>query len=782
MSRTRAVSLLGLCAALVVYVALQLRVGTDITHFMPDRHASELAALSMRLTDSPFTRTMVLSVGAEQPEVAVQVAQALAAELRAHPEVAWLRAGVDEAQLQELYQLYFPRRHGFLSERPEEELPRLFEEAALRERARAVRLRLASPGASLFEASAASDPLGGFERVIQRFRGGESQLTSRGGQFMSPDGRYAILLLGLRSSAFASGPQARLLRDLDAAFARVSAGRAELEMSGANRFGVSIERSMKRDIYRIAALSFFGVALLFFLFVGSLRGFLVVSLPPLAGILVATAGGIALFGSLDGLTMAFGASLMGIGIDYSNHLLIHHGLGPPGTAPATTARRLRASLGLGAATTVASLGGMAVTAFPAFREMSCFAAVGVLVALAVSLAVVPDLLRFVPPLPARAVRCAAGFARLQRRLEVLSRPLLWLPLAAALAGLAWLPQLDWQDDMSQLADVDQALRAEDQRVRERVGAPESGYFVVGLAKDAGAAVALNDRIQAALAGPLAGGDVAGVRSLHALLWSEQLQRRNLKLVYGQADLAERVEHAFVAEGFRVGALAPFARALSEPAPAPLTLADLEASPLAELIEPYVFRMGERTAVVTTLRGVGSADAVREALAGIPGVHVLDQRSFVSDVYGEFRQTTLRQLGVGALLVLALLALRYRAWRPTLAAFLPSVVVVLLVLEGLALTGVRTNLMHVLSLVMVTGMGVDYGVFLVDSAHDRRDLGATLLSLLMSCLTTALVFGTLTLSSQPALRAIGVTTGVGILLSYALAPLALVALGVRSRAA
>jgi predicted exporter len=75
-----------------------------------------------------------------------------------------------------------------------------------------------------------------------------------------------------------------------------------------------------------------------------------------------------------------------------------------------------------------------------------------------------------------------------------------------------------------------------------------------------------------------------------------------------------------------------------------------------------------------------------------------------------------------------------------------------------------------------GMGVDYGIFLVDSADNRETLGATMLSLLMSCLTTAFVFGTLAVSSQPALRAIGVTVGLGILLCYLLAPVSLAAIG------
>ena len=70
------------------------------------------------------------------------------------------------------------------------------------------------------------------------------------------------------------------------------------------------------------------------------------------------------------------------------------------------------------------------------------------------------------------------------------------------------------------------------------------------------------------------------------------------------------------------------------------------------------------------------------------------------------------------------------------------------------------------------------------ARLQRYLGilaaVTLLSLLVSGLSTAFVFGALAISDQPALRAIGVTTGLGVLLAYALAPVMLVALGLRPR--
>jgi predicted exporter len=271
-----------------------------------------------------------------------------------------------------------------------------------------------------------------------------------------------------------------------------------------------------------------------------------------------------------------------------------------------------------------------------------------------------------------------------------------------------------------------------------------------------------------------------MRSLHSLLWSEPLQRRNQAALRAEPGLPGRVEAAFAAEGFRPGSFARFERALAEPPPPPLTLADLEGGALSDLPATYVFPLGERVAVVSYLEGMREPERVASALAGLPGAHLLDQRSFVSDIYAEFRETTLEQLVAGCGLVVLLVALRYRAWRPSVAAFLPSLAVAVLLLAGFAAAGIELNLMHVMSLAMVMGLSVDYGVYLVDSAGDPEELGATLLSLLVSGLSTAFVFGALAISEQPALRAIGITTGLGVLLSYALAPVMLVALGLRSR--
>ena len=89
-----------------------------------------------------------------------------------------------------------------------------------------------------------------------------------------------------------------------------------------------------------------------------------------------------------------------------------------------------------------------------------------------------------------------------------------------------------------------------------------------------------------------------------------------------------------------------------------------------------------------------------------------------------------------------------------------------------LAAVPLSLIHLLSFILVMGIGVDYGIFSVDTHLRDEAPGVTQWSLVISCLTTFFVFGTLALSSLPALRAMGATTALGLLFSLLAAPMTL----------
>jgi len=774
----RSLLTLVLLAVLAVFCARELRLESNVTRFMPDGRASELAALSGRLADSALTRTMVLSVRGPELDASLAAARALAERLAADEEVAWVRAGVDPGELEGIYELYFPRRHSFLSDEPEREIPELLSEAALAERARALRRELASPAAPFFKRLAAADPLGAFARVVERVRGDRTAMRVSGGRFVSIDGEHAIVLLATHASAFDHGRQAPLLARIErgvAELAREAGAELEVEMSGTNRFAADAQAAIRRDVQVVSGVAFVGVAIVFVTLVGSLRAFLVVFLPTLTGILVAVSTGVVFFGGFDGLTLAFGTVLIGVATDYSVHAFVHHGLARAGEPASTTVARLRGTLALGAVTTIASFVGLGFTSFPAFREIAVFSIVGLTASLATTLFVLPELLDRAPALPPRAVALVDRLGRFARGVGRPRRGHLALPLVClALLPFA-LARIEWVDDLSRWTRIDPALRAEDARVRARVTRFDASRFVVVLADGLPAALDANATVHGRLEGLVREGELEDVRSLHSFLWSESLQRRNREVLLAQAP-AERVPRVFAREGFRPEAFAPFREALASPPPAPLTLDDLRGSALDGVVSSMVVPLEGQVAVITYLRGVGSEAGVAAALEGVDGAHLFDQGAFLADVYGEFRATTVNQILIGSAIVAAILWLRYRRLRPAFAALAPSLLVAVVLIEAFAFLGVALNLLHVMTLIMVLGMGVDYGIFIVDGVRHRTGLGVTLLSLLVSCLTTFLVFGTLGLADQPVLRAIGATAGVGILLAFLFSPLALTVLG------
>ncbi|MDP6945155.1 MAG: hypothetical protein QF464_13485, partial [Myxococcota bacterium] len=105
-------------ALLVAFVTGRFDMSTEITHFLPSEEAQTAAAVSRALAESPMSRTMVLSVGASDPERARAAASELARSLSAQPGWAWISHGPELGLGEAFFELVFPHRLGFLSTRP----------------------------------------------------------------------------------------------------------------------------------------------------------------------------------------------------------------------------------------------------------------------------------------------------------------------------------------------------------------------------------------------------------------------------------------------------------------------------------------------------------------------------------------------------------------------------------------------------------------------------------------------------------------------------------------
>ncbi|MCA9688132.1 MAG: DUF3261 domain-containing protein [Myxococcales bacterium] len=783
-----------IAALLAVVVWLRGAVTTDVTRFLAqDLDDPRLASVASRLASSELTRTIILDLEGPSVDDAVAGAKELAAALADHPEVAWLRAGVEPGQGQAIYELYAPRSLYSLGDTAESRARRLSDEG-LAEAAVELKQQLALPTSSLVKQLVARDPLGLHTRQLRQLQAARAgELDLHDGQFVSGDG-HALIFLASVHSPFESASQRPLQEAIAARFADVNAakgGALILTQSGVGRFALASEVSIKADIRRISMIATAGLVLLFLVLFRAPRLVLVALLPMGLGVLAAAAAVILLEGQIHGLTLAFGATLIGIAIDYVVHLFNHHMLAHrEGAGPWATARRIAPGLWLGALTTVAGFVGLAWTSFPGLREIAVFATVGVLVAVIATRFWIPALLP-AQPRPGRVQQASARvMTRLVAGLTRHRRALGLLPLGALVFTLFGLTRLTWVDDVRAFEKSEPALLAEDEAVRARVTRMDAGRFVLAIGDDSALALAVNDRIATTLARAQAQGQLEAYQSLHSFLWSPSLQRENLEALLADEALPARVDRAFVAAGFRAGAFAGFDEALAAARAAPppiLSLEELAGSPLGPLVRPFVVELPAsednpaQIGIVTFLRGVAPDAALAAELADIPGALYFDQPATMRAAYGRYRQRTIELVGAGLVLVFLLVLARYRRLRLALAAFAPAILAAGCALAVLSLAGVGVNLLHVISTLLVLSMGVDYGVFLAESRDDPEALAATLLSVVVACASTVLAFGLLGMSRQPALQALGLTSGLGVLFSLILAPTAVVLAEGRARA-
>jgi len=760
---------LATCALLAIYSLARLELTNSITHFMPSENDIELVELSLQLVDSPLSQRMVISIGGG-PE-RTNIARELADFLRTHPEVDWVESGFDQDSMRGIFDLYFERRLYLVSESPGDEIPELIERESLEESAKRLRARLARPDSMLGARTAPLDPLGFFDRIVERIRATQPPATSSDGGFASIDGAFAIVLLGLASSPFDFETQVGLLDDIDREFERLTQGLdAELimERSGINQVAVASEKNVKREVNFISAASISIVVALFLLVFRSFRHLFIAILTPVTGFVVALSVAVSTSTQMHGITLAFGFVLLGVAIDYPIHLMNHHALSPPGTTARESLAGIRTSLLSSGITTTFAFLALAMSDFPGLREMGLFAAIGVPVSLSLTILCLPAFFGETRAPSRIQQRLSRGFERLIAWLEVrLAIPFV-LFAAFAVIGVLGISSTRWEDDPAELMAANPEMLAESNRVRRRVADFDSGRFVVGLAAEPEAALALNDEIYTRLERGIENGDIDGMMSMHSFIWSQKLQRENIEAMRADPTLSERIDEVYSTAGFRRGSFDRFGDFLTDPGAAPLIPADFANSPLARVVDSLVPLEG-RWAVVTYLRGVQSGEAVRELFVDLENAHYIDQGEIVSEVYQGFRESTVRMLAVGSAVVFVVLMLRYRQFMRGLFAFMPPSLAAISTFGLFGLLGVPVNVVSAVSLLVVLGMGVDYGIFTVDSARNPQRVGATFSSLLISCLTSIFVFGVLAFSEQTALQSLGLTVGVGTTFALILSP-------------
>ncbi|MGB7158712.1 MAG: MMPL family transporter, partial [Tepidisphaeraceae bacterium] len=161
-------------------------------------------------------------------------------------------------------------------------------------------------------------------------------------------------------------------------------------------------------------------------------------------------------------------------------------------------------------------------------------------------------------------------------------------------------------------------------------------------------------------------------------------------------------------------------------------------------------------------------AVRHALHGVDGVTVTGTAVIGHDLDRSVHRDLPRFVIVALVCIGGYLLVHFRSAKLAAMALLPIAISLLCVVAFISLADVRLNLIHTVAAPLLLGINLDYGIFAVHAWRTSRNAGdlshhfPASLSALLTCGGATLIgFGSLVITSIPAVRTLGWIVNVGV---------------------
>ncbi len=749
-----------------LWLGKRIAPDTDILALLPAEQRDPVLQQALTHMIHSAQQRLIVLVGADDWAESVRAADAYGTVLAGRGDLLEADGRIGDQKQNDWLELFQRYRLGLVTSH---------DEAALRSRPKeywvdAALNRLYSPFAGPKVGAWQDDPFGLFADWVQA-RAAETPVRPRDGRLFVGDGarQFVVMPLALRVPAFSMAAEQAVMPLLEEArrAARQAVPEVEVIQAGVILHAAAAAEQARREVSIIGVGSIAGIVLLMWLAFRSLAPIAWIMLSIAVGCLGGISAAWLLFERVHLLTLVFGASLIGVAQDYGIYFLCKRLSADVKLDSHRLLRRLLAPLALTLVTTVIGYMALALTPFPGLRQMAVFSAVGLVFAWLTVVFWFPALTRSTT---LKSGGLARWYAATLARWPSLTRD--WATLAAGILFVTFaalgLSRLTVRDDIRLLQNPAKNLIDDQVKASRLLDAPTPAQFYLVRGATPETVLQREETLKQRLEPLIEKRVVGGYQAISN--WAPSLRE--------QAADRQLIEEKLLNQG---GALAMLAARVGENARWTAAMRDrllASASPLAPddflktpAGEPWrhlwLGQVDGGYGSIVALRGLGYAGlpVLQQLAAGLDGVQWVDQVGEISSVLGRYRQYMGWVVLLSYLAVYGLLYPRYRgaSWRVLAPTALASVAALAL----LGIAGEHLQLFHILALMLLLGIGVDYGIFLQEDPG-RRDHAAWL-AVGLSAVSTLLSFGLLGLSRTPALQAFGLTMSIGIAAVWLVVP-------------
>ena len=595
--------------------------------------------------------------------------------------------------------------------------------------------------------------------VLEQFRSAASfRLKDGETAIVSPDGLHRLLLLETDVPAADTEGGRRLMTELESVLSRHDMPGVRTDFLLAHAHSIENERVIKSDVKLACILSLlFFVPAILLLFRRDLRALAIPVFP--AAVSLAAAGLLAIPGEPVLLFVtATGGLVIGLAVDYGVH--VYMTMQTP--CPVRRLIRIAPSLLTGAATSAAVFLLLALTPIPGVRQFGAFIGISLLASLMLTLLLFPSILvRTPPPLPKPrppktfSPKIASGIC---------------FGLMALFAILA-AERLSVRTDLRQFDAAQEKLGAAAETVEHLfLDGPAQGVLAVHGA-DADEALRHAESACAILAekDPILEEKLFSPTFLIPAKAAREANLASWRASFDYDAFAKALRASAEDEGFEPDAFDPFLASLERGIESP----DVKSNPgvfapvLNRILRPAADGNGWYAAVFLPESALPLAEGLPPELEVVP----ISRAGIPAQIVSDMKSAATLPVILAVLSVFAIALVFFRNVRDSLCAMIPVAMALLAVCAVYAILCKPLNLAAEISLVLLSGLAIDYGVFVIGSERSATN-PYVFRAISASALTTAAGGLTIAFAGHPLLHEAGFALIPGVLTAWGAAALLL----------
>lgn len=746
------------CSALLVQQTLlqkELPIETNILALLPKNQQDKLSLRAFDKIAENINNRVIFMLQGQDKDKLVQAAQHFSQALLPLGLFSNIESEITDSQQQAWASLYFPYRAQLLNEKDKHSL-QTHPEA----RVEHVIQQLYNPFSGVSGGELKSDPFLLFRGYLNARNTSNSAFTLYQNYLLSSveGNHYLIIQADLAGDAYDSHlqgllPQLALVEnELQQLF------HVELMHTGTLFYAAYGTDSAKAEISTIGVGSLLGIIFLLLAVYRSALPLFLALLSIGCGLLIAFVTTVFVFGKVHIFSLVFGASLIGVSIDYAFHYLTERLAEAKNWNADLALKQIFNAISLGLITSLIGYLGLLVAPFPGLQQLSLFSIVGLISAYLTVVLCYPALARSA----SKSNKPNLLLLNLWLGLWKHKQLRLLLPLLLIVFAGIGLTKIQFNDDIHQLQAMPESLKTQELRIKEVTGVGNNQRLLLIKGDSTEQLLQRLEQLSETFNGWKKDGVIDNFQSVSQFVPSVRTQKENYQLVKSLYQKQGESLHNSLNLVDPIKLNQPF-QALS----IDTYLRSPVSKPLGFL---WLGEISGQYASVIVLSDVNNPQRVAQYIQQQMDISVLDKATEISTIFAHYRVFISEMLLAAYSLIGLLLIWRYGAYR-AFKVITPPSIAALCALSITVVFAIPITIFNLLALLLVLGIGIDYTLFFAEK-NDNVSSENTLLSITLSAITTVLSFGLLALSETQAIHGFGVTVLTGIICAWLLAPLAM----------